>query len=349
MRLTESRFMAARLQCRSAHRRAASHRVIFDDGPHVSAGGPDLLRCPACRGRLLRDDDELMCTDPSCEERYPVVGDVPVLINDEASVFRREDFVARRNTTVELSRPRFRKWADRLLPTLGMNLVAKQNYQLFARLLLERSPQSIVLVIGGRVLGEGMEALVSHPEIQLVETDVAFGPRTKIICDAHDLPFDDHMVDGVVIQAVLQYVPDPARCVQEIERVLKPDGLVYAETAFMQQVVHGPYDFMRFTHLGVRRLFHRFGELRSGPMAGPGMALAWACHYFLLSFTSRKAARRLVQAVARLTLFWLKYFDLWLLNKPGTYDAASGYFFLGTCRNRSVSDREVIGLYRGAA
>src|SRR5512142_97930 len=99
-----------------------------------------------------------------------------------------------------------------------------------------------------------------------METDVALGPRTQIVCDAHELPFDDHTFDGAVVQAVLPYVPDPIKCVQEIERVLKPAGLAYAETAFMQQVVHGRYDFTRFTHLGLRRLFRRFQEVQSGPV-----------------------------------------------------------------------------------
>ena len=44
---------------------------------------------------------------------------------------------------------------------------------------------------------------------------------------------------------------------------------MYAETAFMQQVVHERYDFTRFTHVGMRRLFRGFRELRSGPVAGP--------------------------------------------------------------------------------
>ncbi|HOX57014.1 MAG TPA: methyltransferase domain-containing protein [Candidatus Paceibacterota bacterium] len=308
----------------------------------------DLLRCVACRARLFRGEGELVCANPACGARYPIVDNLPVLINDDESLFAREDFVGRRNTTIELSRPGFKRWVDNLLPVLGRNLKARHNYQRLAGLLLERTREPVVLVIGGSVLGQGMEGLVSRPGIRLVETDVTFGPRTQIICDANSLPFDDNFFDGVVIQAVLQYVPDPVRCVQEIERVLKPRGLVYAEVAFMQQVVHGRFDFTRFTHLGLRRLFRRFRELQSGPMAGPGMALAWACHFFLLSFATRKFARALIHAAARLAFFWLKYFDVFLLQKPGTYDAASGYFFLGELAGRCLPDRQLIALYRGA-
>ncbi len=316
--------------------------------PQVPEGVEDRIRCPVCRGHLLRGNGEFLCADPTCETRYPLLGNVPVLVNDDESLFRRKDFVAQHDHAFDPRRSRFKRWLDGKLPTLGRNLKAKQNYELMARLLLAGSPRPVVLVIGGRVLGEGMDSLIARPEIELVETDVALGPRTQAICDARDLPFESNSFDGVVIQAVLQYVPDPVKCVQEIERVLKPEGLVYAETAFMQQVVHGRYDFTRFTQVGMRRLFRRFRELRSGPVAGPAMALAWAGHFFLLSFASGKVSRSLIHVVARLTLFWLKYVDVLLLSKPGTYDAASGFFFLGVRQNWSLPDREVIRAYRGA-
>ena len=42
-----------------------------------------------------------------------------------------------------------------------------------------------VLIIGGAVAGEGFEFDKISTEIVLVETDVAFGKRTNLICDAH--------------------------------------------------------------------------------------------------------------------------------------------------------------------
>jgi SAM-dependent methyltransferase len=158
----------------------------------------------------------------------------------------------------------------------------------------------------------------------------------------------DSTFDGVVVQAVLEHVVDPGRCVEEMCRVLKDEGLVYAETPFLQQVHGGPYDFTRFTHLGHRRLFRNFVEINSGATAGSGTALAWAYQYFLLSFVTSKLARSLVKGVARLTSFWLRYFDYYLLGKPGTLDAALGYYFLGKKSRLPLPDREMIKFYRGA-
>ena len=71
-------------------------------------------------------------------------------------------------------------------------------------------------------------------------------------------------------------------------RVLKYDGLVYAETPFMQQVHMGKYDFHRFTHLGHRRLFRDFSQIESGVMCGLGMALACGYYYFIFLHFKKK-------------------------------------------------------------
>jgi hypothetical protein len=136
--------------------------------------------------------------------------------------------------------------------------------------------------------------------------------------------------------------------VDEIHRVLKQNGLVYAETPFMQQVHMGQYDFTRFTHLGHRRLFRRFDEVESGPVVGPGVALAWAYKYFLLSFATSRVARAILKNFAHLTSFYLKYFDHYLIDKPGAFDAASGYYFMGQKSDQTLSDRELTKLYKGA-
>lgn len=307
-----------------------------------------LIRCPNCHANLVRNDGHLNCSGSRCGRAFPIVDDVPVLINEDHSLFLCDDFVARKNTTFDHSRNRWIRRADRWLPSLSRNTVSRRNYRTLAELLLKDQPTPSVLVLGGCILGCGMESLASEPRIRLVETDVSFGPRTQLICDAHDLPFEDHCFDGVIAQAVLQYVAEPSRCVREIERVLKPNGLVYVESAFMQQVVHGRYDFVRFTHLGLRRLFRCFVELDSGPVSGPGMALAWSCQFFLLSLATTRWTRRVLYALARLTLFWLKYFDAALKDKSGTYDAASGFYFLGRKADRVLPDRELVALYRGA-
>jgi SAM-dependent methyltransferase len=194
-----------------------------------------------------------------------------------------------------------------------------------------------------------MDGFITRPELELIETDVYIGPRTQVVCDAHQLPFSDGCFDGVIAQAVLEHVLDPQRVVAEIHRVLKPDGLVYAETPFMQQVHMGAFDITRFTMVGHRRLFRSFDELDAGVVCGPGTALIWSLRYFVRSLPRRsRVARKLLDRVVCLCFFWLKYLDDVLVSRPAAVDAASGTYFLGQRRDSPISDREVLASYRGS-
>jgi SAM-dependent methyltransferase len=279
---------------------------------------------------------------------YPVRGQVPVLFNEASSLFSISGVLRGEDRPFANAPGRVREFLSRHAPTLSRNLGSERHYRQLAQRVFELSDSPRVLVIGSRVLGSGMEALAEYPQIEVIESDVELGPRPAVLFDAHDIPFEDASFDGVVAQAVLEHVADPHRVVGELHRVLKPRGIVFAETPFMQQVHEGPYDFTRFTHSGHRRLFRDFEEIDSGIACGPGMALGWAWQYFLTSFASTRRTRTLANAAARATGFFWKYFDPWLAKRPGAYDAASGFYFLGRRSHNRVSDRQLIAQYRGA-
>jgi uncharacterized protein YbaR (Trm112 family) len=308
-----------------------------------------ILRCPICNSELELRSEDSHCINPQCQALFPIKNGIPILIDENASIFSIDDFVKERNLFFDLSpQNKFVENLKKMLPSISLNIKAKSNYEHFYKQLHMRCIHPKVLVIGGSILGKGIEKLVANQDIEIVETDVSFGSRTTLICDAHSIPFAGSSFDGVIIQAVLEHVVDPWRCVEEIYRVLKDDGLVYAETPFMQQVHGGCYDFTRFTHLGHRRLFRKFEEIASGSTAGPGMALAWSYYYLLLSFTTSKLLRKLMGLFAIMTAFPLKYLDYFLINRPTALDAASGYYFIGKKSQKILSDKELIKLYQGA-
>jgi uncharacterized protein YbaR (Trm112 family)/SAM-dependent methyltransferase len=307
-----------------------------------------LLCCPICRGKLQQTGEQFVCMNVECSTHFPIVDGIPVLINERSSVFSIDEIVAHRKSSSSNTEKKIKAAIRDLIPTISKNFKGESNYGRLSQVLLSQSPSPRVLVIGGRVLGEGMESLTNNTALELVESDVVFGTRTMLICDAHDLPLEDRSFDGVIAQAVLEHVADPYRCCEEIHRVLKEHGVVYAETPFMQQVHGGRYDFTRFTHLGHRRLFRKFEEIDSGATCGPGMALAWSCDYFLASFTSLKISRALLHVFASLMSFYLKYLDYYLLDKPGAFDAASSYYFMGRKSQQILSDRDLVKLYKGA-
>ncbi len=316
------------------------------------------LRCPASLGPLADDGDGgLVATETG--RRYRIVDGVPVLIASEKSLFDSASFEmwgrpasAPGRTRVQLEQwiKRWAKWLLVLPPTKSRNVGTVDNYRELQRRLREEpgttAERTRVLVVGGGEVGVGAAEILSDPALEIVETDVYLGPRTRIVCDAHDLPFLDGSFDAVICQAVLEHVIDPRRVADEIWRVLRPDGLVYSEVPFMQQVHAGAFDFERFTQVGHRLLWRSFDELRAGANCGPGMALIWSICYFLRAPLPRPLWA-LADRVASLCFFWLKYLDGYLVETPGGLDAASGTFFLGRRRLTPVGDREIVRGYRG--
>jgi len=312
----------------------------------VSLPPVEILRCPATAeplhwtGSALRNASE--------NRVYDVVDGIPILLAGERSVF---DTGAAEAVVARESAPRrIRAHVRRGLTGNGV------SGQKLARLvaLLRPSPlangaRSRVLVVGGGILGFGMEALAGCPWIDLVETDVYVGPRTHLVCDAHDLPFADRAFHAVVVQAVLEHVVDPARVLAEIHRVLADDGLVYSEVPFMQQVHEGAHDFTRWTLTGHRRLLRDFSEIEAGPLGGTGEALAWSARYFLLSLTGdSRTARRLVSLLTTATTLPLRWLDRIVRDRPATVDGASGTYFLGRRRDVPRSDVEILSTHVGA-
>ena len=295
------------------------------------------LRCPATGQPLRREGSELVSEDGS--RRYPVVGGVPVLIAEERSLFRLDP-------TAPPTRSVARSIAHRL-PGDSANPGTERHVARLLELLLAAGERR-VLVVGGGTLGAGMGPLLDHPALDVTETDVWIGPRTMLVCDGHDLPFADASFDAVVCQAVLEHVLDPSRVVAEMRRVLVPDGLLYVEVPFMQQVHEGAHDLTRYTYVGLRRLLRDFDELSSGAVCGPGMALAWSVRYLAVTLAGRSPlARRLAAHLVPLTTFWLPWLDRRLIARPAALDAASSIGFLGRRREPPLTDAEVLATYRG--
>jgi SAM-dependent methyltransferase len=308
------------------------------------------LRCPCCQAELARVSDELMiCQGGKCDQTFPIVDGSPILINEKNSLFRIDEIAGSYIPAEQRQVSAKSKFVQKVIPRICTNVGTKQNYRDFADQVVEdcypKKPR--VLVVGGATEGGGMAEIASRNDIEFVDTDVYYGPRSNIICDGHDLPFEDATFDGVLIQAVLEHVLDPVRCVEEIHRVLKPDGMVYAESAFLQSVHEGQYDFMRFTDLGHRRLFRKFSEVRRGIVMGPGAGLAWSYRTFLLSFFDNKYMLLLTRCFAHATSFWLKYLDYHLVKRRGGLDGGCQVYFLGRHSHRILDDRALIADYRG--
>lgn len=306
----------------------------------------EVLACPRCKATLVAGESRLRCTGSGCDNSssagFPQVDQWPVLVDFTTSVLELDAMLATRAQSV-LPRGRRRRFIDRLKDALfAPNSVAADNLRRMRRE-LPQGVRSRVLVVGGGRIGNGADVLYDDEMIDLIAFDIYGSASVQFIADGHQIPLADGSVDAVVIQAVLEHVLDPAKVVAEIHRVLSPEGIVYAETPFLQQVHEGPYDFSRYTESGHRYLFRKFSLLDSGIIGGPGTQLLWTIDYVARGvFRSRVAG-----AIAKTLFFWVRGLDR-LCAYPYAVDCASGCYFLGRRAEQEMTPREIIRHYRGA-
>jgi len=309
------------------------------------------LVCVCCYSSPLiveGNGSNLICTN--CHEHYPLVDGIPVLINETNSIFKKSDFVRQNKTFFYKSKLNY--LISNLVPPLGINWSASNNYRFIKSQLSEKATglsKPRILIIGGSVEGKGIRSLTGDNLFDIIEGDVSFGPKTKIVFDAHNIPFAENVFDLVICQAVLEHVIKPAECVKEIYRVLKEHGMVYVETPFMQQVHGGAFDFTRYTHSGHRILLQDFEEVKSGPTAYAGTGFYWSYYYLLQSlFGFNKTINNFVKLFARFTGSPFLLFDFLTFGKR-KYDAASGFYFIGKKSSQKFNpNTDAIAYYNGA-
>jgi ubiquinone/menaquinone biosynthesis C-methylase UbiE len=306
-----------------------------------------LLICPRCRSRVTESAQDFHCSSESCpfsEPRsFPLIERWPTLVDFERSILEPAELQGPSSG----EGPGLSRWSiDRLPRRLRSwwkprNRVAARNVETLLALLPQPAP--LILVIGGGTLGNGVEAIYADRRTRVVGFDIYGSPLVQFIADAHQIPLADQSIDAVLVQAVLEHVLDPAQVVAEIHRVLRTDGLVYAETPFLQQVHAGPYDFTRYTSSGHRYLFRAFEEITAGPVAGPGAQMLTSIDHLVRGLLRSELAGKLARAV----FFWLRYLDR-VVPTSFAMDNASAYYFLGRRSERELSPSEIMRYYRGA-
>lgn len=197
-------------------------------------------------------------------------------------------------------------------------------------------------MIGAGSRGQGTERLWDDDTIKIHGVDIYIANPVDTVCDAHYLPFESDAFDGVWIQAVLEHVVEPNRVVNEIYRVVRPKGMVYSETPFLQHVHEGAYDFTRYTILGHRYLFKQFEEITIGPIGAPDLVFAWSVGAFVAGMTRLEILGKFTLELTALVLRPLRF----LFSSKAVKDGCSGSFFLGIkTATVSITHRDLVNRY----
>jgi SAM-dependent methyltransferase len=83
--------------------------------------------------------------------------------------------------------------------------------------------------------------------------------RQDYVCDLADIPVEDARFDHVLLTQVLEHIPEPAKVLAELHRVLKPGGTLWLTAPLFYAEHEQPYDFFRYTRFGLRHLLEGSG------------------------------------------------------------------------------------------
>lgn len=132
----------------------------------------------------------------------------------------------------------------------------------------------------------------------------------NIFADVTRTPLPTQSVDCILCTEVLEHLSNPQACVDEMHRLLRDDGLVFASVPFFYPVHADPYDFQRFTEDGLHHLFRSFKSVevyRMGGYAGVlGLLLELGVTNMEAKTSISKAMRWLMKWIAR----WLCWYDI---------------------------------------
>ncbi len=84
-------------------------------------------------------------------------------------------------------------------------------------------------------------------------------PCIDILCDITDMePIPDESIGLVLNLESLEHIAHPQKAIDEIHRVLKPEGLLILTTVMHFKIHHAPKDYWRFTPEGIELLLGKF-------------------------------------------------------------------------------------------
>lgn len=173
------------------------------------------LRCPDCKGKLTYSDldESLVCNN--CQQTYKVIGGIP-------------DLFPLKNKYSAGIVEKYEKFGKKVSRGNSIAEIRRKNL-------------TIDLIEGNRVLEIGcaegwMSELISKKVKILFSCDIAMSylQRAKkrginanfARIDAHCLPFPENLFDCVVITEVLEHLISPYKALEEIHKVLKPNGIL---------------------------------------------------------------------------------------------------------------------------
>lgn len=270
----------------------------------------DITWCPECRCILKWHTTDCICS--RCRAKFP--------IEDGIVNFLTEKIEETEESKFQIAKMTEGTWTGRLYE-IGKRVVSSHYVPRdHMRELLDTFEEESVVV----VLGSGTTRL--RP--QVINMDIFPLPNVDIMADIKKTPFRGNSVDYVIVDNVLEHVPEPHKCVDEIHRILKPGGKVACITPFVFPYHAYPKHYCNFSRDGLEFLFRKFSACKIEMHIGPTGALTnLISEYIAVALSGQsRLAYGFWKGVSLLPIFFLKYMDkFWAGSKKSVRIASTLY------------------------
>lgn len=113
-----------------------------------------------------------------------------------------------------------------------------------------------ILDLGGKKINKRGTFNIDQFGFNVVYANFDLNTSPDICLDAHTLPFISNSYDCVICSELVEHIKHPSALFNEVNRVLKPKGIMLITAPFMYPVHADPFDYRRFTD-------HYFNEILS--------------------------------------------------------------------------------------
>lgn len=98
------------------------------------------------------------------------------------------------------------------------------------------------------------------PNKKYIGADMRPGPGVDRVLDLHQIDLPDESVGTVLMLDTLEHVEYPRRAMDEVRRILKPEGVLILGSVMNFPIHDYPYDYWRFTPEAFRSLLKTFSH-----------------------------------------------------------------------------------------
>lgn len=141
----------------------------------------------------------------------------------------------------------------------------------------------------------------------------------EVFGDAHTLSFPDKSFDCVLLLDVMEHLPDPGKCLDEVNRVLSDTGIFIIFVPFLYPIHDSPLDFRRWTIYGLRQLTDKHGftiseEKHDGNiLETAGLLLNIAISKTILNWIHKKNPAAILILLLPFMVLTINFF-VWIVN-----------------------------------